>query len=330
MDVIKILEKLEELHLIRLYRIIGDYYQIYCPIHNDGNEKRPSCGVLIHEQVRNGQVYPEGFCHCFACQLAVTLPELISQILQKRGLSNQSGLEWLKENIPGFEEPEFDYLIPRDTVKKLNNNWALNYVKSKTTSDNSYVSESELASYRFTTQYMYDRKLTDEVINKFDVGVDLNFVPPGRVRKVPCITFPVKDESGNTLFIYRRAIEKKQFYMPMAEEKPIYGLYELPKDIDHLIICESIFNCLTCYVYGHPAIALLGTGTTKQISRLKLLNVKEYILGLDPDDAGERGRRKLKKHLQSIAIVRSMHLPEGKDINDLNQTEFEEIYSDRY
>ena len=176
---------------------------------------------------------------------------------------------------------------------------------------------------------MYDRKLTDEIIEKFDVGVDLHYVPADRVREVPCITFPVRDITGNTLFIYRRAISKKNFYMPAGLEKPIYGIYELGQTRDSVILCESIFNALTCYVYGYPALALFGTGTQLQIQSLKLLGVKEFILGLDPDEAGERGCKKLRNALKSVAIIRKMDIPQGKDINDLSYDEFISSYENR-
>lgn len=329
MDVIKVLEKMQELKMIRLHRIIGNYYQVYCPIHNNGNERKPSCGILLNDEIRNGQKYPEGFAHCFSCGLAMSLPDLISQILKERGISNRSGLDWLKDNVGGFEESEFDYLLPRDLVKQLNNKFALNYIVSQTQSKKQYVSEEELQNYRFTTQYMYDRKLTDEIIEKFDVGVDLNYIPEGKVRKVPCITFPVRNKDGNTLFVYRRAMNSKNFYMPAKMEKPVYGVYELPEDRTSVILCESIFNALTCYVYGYPALALFGTGTQLQIKQLQLLGVKEFILGLDPDDAGFKGSKKLKTALKSVAVIRQMDIPSGKDINDLTFDEFTKAVKER-
>ena len=65
MDVEAILNKMESMDLIRLSRPTGDYYQVYCPLHSGGLEKKPSCGVLLHDQVRNGHKYPAGFTHCF-------------------------------------------------------------------------------------------------------------------------------------------------------------------------------------------------------------------------------------------------------------------------
>ncbi len=329
MDVVAVVDKLDELGILRANRIIGNWYSIYCPIHSDGQEKHPSCGVLIHEEFRNGQVYPEALVHCFSCGLAKPLSDVVNDVLKNKHISEKSGLEWLKENIPEFEEVEFDYLVPQGLIQALNGNFAVNYVKSKSKNQIKYVEESELANYRFTVPYLYERKLTDSVIEKFDVGVDLHFIPPGRKREVPCVTFPVRNIDGNVLFIYRRALNTKQFYMPAGLEKPIYGLYELENSATSVILCESIFNALTCYVYGYPALALFGTGTKSQISELQRMGIKEFILGLDPDDAGISGCRKLKKALQSVAIVRRMDIPESKDINDLSYSEFMEALENR-
>lgn len=331
MDVISVVEKLGELNIIRPSRIIGNYYQIYCPIHNDGNERNPSCGILLHDEVRNGQKYPEGLVHCFSCQYAKPLHEMVTDVLKAKHISNKSGLDWLSENVPGFEVSEFDYLLPQNLMQSLNSQFAVSYIASKTIESAKYIDPKELENYRYTIDYMYDRKLTDDVISKFDVGVDLEFIPPGAKRKVPCITFPVKDETGNVLFIYRRSIQGKKFFMPQGLDKPVYGLYELDKNSKSVIICESIFNALTCYVYGYPAIALFGTGTTEQIKKLRQLGVYEFILGLDPDEAGVRSANKLKNALMDVAIVSRMRdIPEGKDINDLTKEEFDVILNERY
>ena len=330
MDIQLILHKLEEMHLIRLGRITGNYQQLYCPFHSDGKERHPSAGVLLEKEMRNGQLYEEGFFHCFTCSENKNIVEFVSSILQLHNISSKSSLDWLKENIPGFEESDdFEYLLPKSMSQQIVNKYALEYIASKSSMKPKYIEESELEKYRFTVPYMYERKLTDEIIQKFDVGVDLNYIPGTGTRKVPTITFPVRDINGNVLFIYRRAISTKNFYMPSGLEKPLYGIYELGKDINSLILCESIFNTLTCYVYGMPSIALFGTGTRLQIESLKKLGVKEFIIGLDPDEAGDRGFQKLKKALKTVSIVRRMDIPVGKDINDLTKEEFDEALKNR-
>ena len=327
MDVEKILYKLQEFNYVRLHKINGNYFTIYCPIHNGGQERKPSCGVLLHEQYKNGGKYPEGFCHCFSCGYHDTLPNMITKILETRNIS-KSGLDWLNENIPGFEvDAELESLIPQDMMQALNSSFAINYIKAQTSSrDKHYVTEEELSKYRFTVPYMYERGLTDELIEKYDIGFDADYIPPGRKKKLPCITFPVRDLQGNTLFLCRRSVEGKFFNYPRDVEKPVYGLYELPPNVKRVTICESCFNALTSIKYGEYAVALLGTGTPYQMKQLRESGISEFILGFDPDEAGKRAVAKWKRALSDVGIVWTYEgIPEGKDINDLSYDEFKNL-----
>lgn len=326
-DIIEILQKLSSMGLVRLNKQIGDWYSVYCPFHNDGNERKASCGVSLVDVYKNGQHYPIGSWHCFACQVFYTLPQGISVILKNKNI-DKSGYDWLVENIPGFEfdESEFDYLVPQDTMNALNSKYAVNYLQELTTPKAEYIKEEELSKYRYTVPYMYQRGLTDEIIERYDIGVDLNYIPSGLKKPVPCITFPVRDINGNVLFVARRAIEKKAFYLPDNIEKPLYGIYELPKGCKSVDIVESIFNLTNCVKYGRPAIALFGTGTYTQRQQLKRLGMNEFRIGLDPDNAGRKGTAKLKKDLKQVAMVWEYKgIPEDKDINDLTEEEFKNL-----
>lgn len=338
-----ILHKLEDFNMLRLVRITGNYYQIHCPNtegHNGGEDKHPSCGVLLHDEVRNGKTFKAGWCHCFSCGYSRMLPGVVTDILKKKNIA-KSGIDWLKENIPGFEiaEDDFDYLIPKEISADIVNKYAINYITSLTQQEPQYISEQELASYRLTVPYMYERRLTDEIIARYDVGFDANFRPEGSKNPVPCITFPIRDINGNTVSFCRRSIKGKKFFMPKGIEKPLYGIYELPKDAKSVIVCESCFNALTCAAYGYNAVALLGTGTESEISQLQRLGANEYVLCLDNDDAGHRGIKKLKKALSSIAIVWTVTIPpivdpqtgesKNRDVNDLTKEEFDYYYSQR-
>lgn len=326
-----VVEKLGELGLLRIDRVRNDWYTVYCPFHKDGKESKPSAGICLKDQYRNGQTYRAGGFHCFTCQESMALPQLVSKLLEKKNIK-QDGLEWLKQNIPDFHEKDIDIelLVPEGLMEQVMNNHMISYIQqslSKGKSNQSFISEEELASYRFTVPYMYQRKLTDEMIDRYDVGFDANFIPPGRKKPVPCITFPVRDEKGRTLFCCRRSIEGKQFYMPQGIQKPVYGLYEVPKGCQRVVICESCFNAITSTSYGIPGVALFGTGTPYQVEQLKRSGIKEFILALDPDEAGQRGRAKLKKALKQCAIVWEFEgIPEGKDMNDLTKEEFDSLY----
>ena len=332
MDVEVVLHKLEELGMIRLAKPSGDYYMCYCPIHNNGMEKKPSCGVLLHDTMRNGKLYRAGNFHCLACGWAGSMERTVSEIIKQRRLGSQSGLEWLQENIPGFDgsADDFDYLLPRDSINDIQSKFAFEYLESKMkVKKPEYVSEQELASYRLTVPYMYQRGLTDEIIARYDIGYDANFLPPGRKKPVPCVTFPVKDLKGNTLFLCRRSIQGKLFHYPQGVEKSVYGLYELPNRPREVIICESCFNALTAVKYGYNAVALLGTGTSYEITQLRRSGVPVFVLCLDGDEAGQKASAKLKKALSDVALVWIMHMPPDKDANQCTKEEFDAIYRDK-
>ena len=274
---------------------IGDELQVTCPMHKNGNETKPSAGILLTDK---GDI-PAGTIHCFSCNYTASLPRLISDCFD---ISNiEFGKAWLETNFSSenIEERESITIPEREKIKPRE-----------------FVSESELEKYRYYHPYMYKRKLTDEIISKFDVGYDMN---------TNCITFPTNDEYGNCLFITRRSVDKKYFNYPKNVEKPVYGLDKIPTNCKEVIICESIINALTCWTYGYPAVALLGLGTEHQYNILKHSGIRKFILGFDGDSAGENGARKFIKNFAPDYSIRVLHLPKGKDINDLTEEEFKKL-----
>lgn len=285
--------------------------QFNCPIHADGQEKNPSCGISII----NKEGVPAGTVHCFTCGYTATLEQMISHCFGKDD-DGVFGREWLIKNF---------LTISIENRKDI----ILDLQRGNNKITNNYITEEELDSYRYYHPYMYKRRLTDEVIEQFDVGYDNHFELKDKFGKVKsvlrCLTFPVRDINGNTLFIARRSVDIKFFHYPEGVNKPIYGLYELPKDAKEVIVCESILNALTCYVYGKPAVALLGLGTEYQYEQLRKLGCRKIITALDPDAAGQQATARLKKALNGSKLVTSYIIPEGKDINDLEKEEFENL-----
>ena len=331
MDVELILHKLEEFGYVSLNRITGDWYSLRCPFHKDGKENRPSCGVLLVDQYKNGQLYPAGLWHCFTCGFSGTMQEAVSKILKLHNVGKDA-VDWLTENIPGFvaESEEVDDLIPSQMVNAIISKYAIEYVKSISSEhEQNFVSEEELASYRYTVPYMYQRKLTDEIISKYDIGYDAHWIPSGRKKEVPCITIPVRDKFGRTLFFCRRSIEGKLYNYPQGVTKPVFGVDMLPNGCKSVIICESAINALTAEVYGYDAVALLGTGNGYQIQQLKELGVNEFVICMDGDDAGRNATEKLKRNLSKVALVWTIHMPDGKDLNDCSKEEFNHLYEER-
>lgn len=326
-DEMTVMEELKDqlalngLDLFGKMRRLDNHIQFCCPFHKEGHETKPSCGITLNDIKQGDKVVKAGTVHCFTCGIVMSLEEMISELFGKHDFG-AFGIEWLKKNFltVSYEQGrDFDIGMNRFTPKES--------VKDTI----QYVSEEELDSYRYIHPYAYKRKLTDEIIEFFDVGYDDHFIlesKSGKEYKLRCLTFPVRDETGGTLFIARRSVDTKFFHYPAGVLKPVYGVYELslidpyPKEV---IICESIINCLTCWVYGKYAVALNGTSTKQQIEQLRRMPNRKFILGLDPDAAGEKGRKKITEALKSSKIITEYIIPKGKDINDLTKEEFDNL-----
>ena len=265
--------------------------QVSCPVHNGGMETHASCGILMED--RND--VPAGTAHCFACGFRSDLAGFVSECFGRHD-DGVYGLKWLVANFGGREEarPEIFHLEDRGT---------------------SLVTERELESYRFYHPYMFKRGLTKEIIERYDIGYD---------KGSNCVTMPVRDIKGNTLFICRRSVVGKFFNYPRTVQKPVYGLFELDYDNDTVIVCESVFNALTCVKYGHQAVALLGTGTEYQYQQIRKLPMRNIVLGFDGDDAGDNASTRFIYNIRNKLITRLI-LPRGKDINDLGKSEFDSL-----
>lgn len=285
------------------------HIQICCPYHADGMERRPSAGIRKED----------GMFHCFACQEVRSLPEVISHCFGNTDdIVGKFGWQWLLKNFATVKVEErkdvtLDYSRSNSGVRVLGNS--------------NYVSEAELDKYRYIHPYMYKRGLTDDVIELFDLGYDAS---------TETITFPVRDVSGNCLFVARRSVKTKYFNYPSGVEKPLYGLYELMKfqynknGIQEVIVCESMLDALSFWTVGKYAVALNGLGTELQFKQLRELPCRKIILATDMDERGLAARKRIRLNLQNTKIITEYMFPKGrKDANECTKEELlnlEEIF----
>ena len=281
----------------------GNNIQTNCPFHKEGQERKPSFGINKNT----------GECHCFGCGWSGTLSEMISNCFGKDDFGVY-GNKWLIRNFLSVaveSRPDIDVDFCRR--KKI------------TSETKKYISEQELDSYRYTHPYMYKRKLTDEIIDLFDIGYD---------KSTECITFPNRDINGNCLFIARRSVKTKFFNYPQDVEKPVYGLYECnicAKTIknwfpNEIIICESMIDALTCWVYGKYAVALNGTGNENQFKTLRNMPNRKFILATDMDEAGLKARERIRQSLGNKLVTEYVwDINVAKDINDMNKEYFDSL-----
>lgn len=293
----------------------GNNIMVCCPCHNEGQERKPSCGISLVE--RKG--HPPGTWNCFACGERGTFELFVSKCF---GYDDPYfGEKWLLENYVNgelYERPDIELDFSRN--------------KNKSIIKQNYVSEEELAQYRFIHPYMYKRKLTDEIIEKYDVGYQKDYLVfedknTGYKKYDEVLTFPCRDINGNCLFVSRRSITGKSFYLPLNIEKPVYGVYELPENCDTAVICESVINALTVASYNIPALALFGTGTPYQMDQLNKSPVRSYILATDKDEAGRMARKKLRRGLKGKLIYEFDYNSYPINCNDINDMTKEQFYS---
>lgn len=288
--------ELQGVHLFHVIKDVGKDIMTTCPFHKNGQERKPSFGIS-----------KDMICHCFACGWSGMLDDVISLCFGYDDCGFY-GSQWLSKNF---------VTVSIEQRKPLK----LDMDRTKVLATREYITEEELASYRYYHPYMYKRGLTNEIIENFDIGFD---------RNTECITVPVNDLNKNVVFIARRSVNSKFFSYPSGSEKPVYcgdRCMECSPQTP-IVVTESVFNTLTCWKFGKPSVALFGTGSRSQYEILKQLPAKKLILALDPDEAGERGTRKLIEHLRGHKILTRLQIPTGKDLNDLDEKilELKEIF----
>lgn len=311
------------INLIQKHKDGPTHIQLCCPYHANGMERRPSAGLRKSD----------GIFHCFACNETHSLSEVISHCFgQDDDVVGKFGWQWLLRNFATVQIEE-----RKDVPLDFYRDNKFNRARSRT----NYVTEEELDKYRYFHPYMYKRGLTDEIIELFDIGYD---------KDTDCITFPVRDVNGNTLFIARRSVKSKFFNYPDGVEKPLYGLYELDltsyvtrvyKQVDgsikfesgypnEIIVCESMLDALSFWTVDKYAVALNGVESELQIKQLKELPCRKIILATDSDEKGMLARQRIRKKIGNRKLITEYIFPKGrKDANECTKEELlslEEIF----
>ena len=269
-----------------------DEISVTCPCHKDGKENRPSCYVVL-----NSDKLEEGTFHCFTCGASGNFVQFVAHCFDFDELQAK---KWLIDNYGKLIDSN---IIELDKIE-------LNSTSNKT----SYLDESILDNYEKYHSYMTQRKLSNEVIDKFKLRYD---------NKSNCIVFPVWDNKNNLIFLTRRSVQGKQFYIDAGVEKPVYLLNYIEKyNLPYTIVCESQINALYCHSLNLSAVATFGCNMTdEQFELLNKSNIRHYILAFDGDFAGHHGITTFLTHIRKDVFISILKLPNKKDINDLSKEE---------
>lgn len=275
------------------------YVLIRCPFHQDVN---PSLSISLEAN---------GIWKCFAGCGEGTFTKFIYKYYE-------NGKERAKNIIRHFQSGATRlYSIPEKEQKKevIIPQWQ------------EFITDEDLKKYN-DDKYYYSlrRHISEDVCRKFELGYD---------RATREVTFPIRDENGKCIMLCRRAIDEKRFYIPKGIPKPIAYLTQAREASEQqygwIVVCESMYNALTCWTHGIPAVALLGVGTDVQ---KKILiddaKIRGVILAFDGDEAGKIATYEWKRVLKDKKKIKVASMPDGKDINDLTETMFAEIIGNEY
>ena len=277
---------------------VRDNIAVTCPVHKMGAERKPSCQVYCSRENDNVEY---GKCHCFTCGFTATLPQFVNVCFEED--DPEFGEEWLSERF-GTSYSDNALFLPEIVLNR-------NKQKKKV------IPESRLNSFDYYDPYMWKRRLTKEVVDKFRIGYD---------PKSDMVTFPVWDENGNLVMMTYRSTKDKRFHIERDSDKPVYLLnFIKDENISTVYVCESQINALTLWSYGYPAVALFGTGSRYQYEILNRSHIRNYVLCFDGDEAGDKGIDRFYKNIRKDVFVSYKKIPRGKDVNDLSKEEFDSL-----
>jgi DNA primase len=308
---------------------------VTCPHHNNGQERKPSCGISIVDKVRNGKQYPAGTAHCFTCGYTADMFEFASYCW---GTNDRSyGKRYILRKYNTMD------VASRPDI-------SLNYKRERLgSSPYKYVSETELDAYRYTSDYLYTRNFTDDTIYFYEYGLDI---------RNNAITMPVRDHKGGLVFIKKRFVnpspggDKYMNESGIPKQYILYGFYQVLQLIQAinngtctnkkleenyrkygLILTEGEFNAAYLFQNGYPAVSLLGRilfedKTKKRVLQKELLlryGIRDLVLWMDNDDPGKEAIVNIHKQTYKQFGVLVPDFSQFPHLNDANNFSPEEL-----
>ncbi len=146
------------------------------------------------------------------------------------------------------------------------------------------------------------------------------------------VIFPILDLRGKVIAFGGRTLEGSPKYLNSSDSflfhksKALYGIYQARKYIkksNEVILVEGFFDVLAMHQVGiQNVVATCGTALTlEHISTLSRF-AERIVLLFDGDQAGKNAMRKgMEIGLSAAKILNGVFLPEGKDPDELIQSE---------
>ena len=290
------------------HKRVGERLMVVCPFHDDHN---PSCGVWESS----------GFFKCFACGEEGSFADFISEV---DGVSLIDAKRAIRssEDLSNLESQVAKAILDDDVSIRFFNVDSFHKV---------FPAVQGTPGYEYLTER---RGLRPEIIERFDVRWGDHGKFTNRV------IIPIYTQDGRLLAYTGRGVRDGMIPKTMKNRSParaLYGLRELGVTTGwvrgYMVVVEGEFDVMYLQGLGIPAVANMGTAPMNG-HRILLLrrHASGVVLSYDEDEAGKRalygdGKRRgtvetLGGHLPTFVV----HLPEGRDADQLSEDEVEDLY----
>jgi DNA primase len=312
---------------------------VTCPKHNNGMERKPSCGISLVDKERNGKLYPKGTAHCFTCGFTADMAEFASFCW---GTNDRNfGKRYIIRKYNTMD------IAQRPTIQ-------LNFKRNRAVAPYKYIDESELDNYRYTSDYLYSRNFDDNTIAFYEYGLDI---------QNNAITLPIRDHKGGLVFVKKRYInpppdgDKYMNASGVPKQHILYGFHQVlqlilainngtcsNKKLEEnyrrygIFLTEGEFNASYLFQNGYPAVSLLGRilfedRTKKHILQKELLlryGIRNVVPWMDNDQPGHEATEKIVGQLRNDFKVLIPDYAQFPMLNDANNFTPEQLDLQRF
>ncbi|OOF70696.1 DNA primase [Rodentibacter caecimuris] len=284
----------------------GQNYQACCPFHH---EKTPSFTVSEKKQ----------FYHCFGCGAhgnaisflmeydKLEFVEAIEELAASLGLE----VPYEQQTNQGNKKPRVNYQAKRNLYELMQ--------------DLAVFYQQQLSAYKVAQDYLVQRGLSKEIIERFQIGFVPNSIDTvlrrfGTNREIQQklfelgmlsrnekgnvydrfrhrIMFPIRDRRGRTIAFGGRVLnDEKPKYLNSPETltyhkgNEVYGLFEALRandEPDLLLVVEGYMDVIALAQFGVDyAVASLGTSTTSEQIQQLFRVTEQIVCCYDGDRAG--------------------------------------------
>ncbi|MEZ9566137.1 DNA primase [Vibrio artabrorum] len=301
----------------------GKNYGACCPFHN---EKTPSFSVSQEKQ----------FYHCFGCGVH---GNAIDFMMEFERLDFVEAIEELASFL-GLEVPREQRSGEISTTPRANSEQKRNLYDLMGGISNFYRSQLKISSNKPAIEYLKNRGLSGEIVQKFGIGyvadewdlVRKNFGQQKEAQDMLVtggmliendkgnrydrfrgrVMFPIRDRRGRVIGFGGRVLEDGTPKYLNSPETPIfhkgkelYGLYEVMqayREPPQILVVEGYMDVVALAQYGVDySVASLGTSTTGDHVQLLFRQTNTVVCCYDGDRAGkEAAWRALENALEFL------------------------------